>query len=113
MSEDCIKEFDEWMVNQKNEIYEKHIKDINNSANVLHDYADELKRFSKKIIDALDNEDIRTLDELDFPDSLKECIPKPMNNIDFKDRVIHWCITFPNTNNLNLLNEQIKESGLE
>ena len=75
MSEDCIKEFDIWMVNKKNEIYEKHIKGVSNNADVLYDYTAELKKFSKKIINALDDEDLKMLDELDFPDLLKECIP--------------------------------------
>ena len=113
MSEDCIKEFDDWMVNIKNEIYEKHIKSVSNNASVLDDYTEELKQLSKKIIDALNDEDLTKLDDFDFPDSLKQCVNETMNNIDFKDRVIHWCITFPNTNNANLLKEQIKESDLE
>jgi hypothetical protein len=111
MSDDCLRQFDDWIVSKKNAIYEKNVKSIDNSATVLKDYEDNLKTFANRVIDAIDSEEPDELRELEVPEPLIKCVNISMNNIDFKDRVIHWCITFPNTNHPKLLEQQIKETS--
>ena len=113
MSEDCLELLDEWIISQKNSIYDENIKGPNNKGDVISNYSAALKNISLELRKAIRSRNINVLTSLGWPNQLIECINDANMRVEIDDRIIKWFETFPNVKSSNHLNTLIEESGLE
>ena len=113
MSEDCLKILDEWIMSQKQQIYDENIKGPNNKPDVISNYTATLKKISSQLRQAIRSRNVQVLTSFGWPSQLVECINDANIRLEIEDRVIEWFETFPNVQSSKHLNILNKESELE
>ena len=109
--EDCIESLDEWIISNKNMIYDENIKSPNNSQEVLENYTNTLETFANKLIRAINREDEDILSELGWPQELLVCIKDLSVRAIIVYRVEHWFIRYPFIKSKFHLNELEAENA--
>lgn len=114
----ALDKLDKWIIQKKDGIYERNIRNINNTANIgdpnsLSDYENELVELYGVITGAFTNKDHSkansVLTEHGFPEDLIPIISNISARRYFEDRLLFWCITYPHTRSSQSLEEQINE----
>jgi translation initiation factor 2 alpha subunit (eIF-2alpha) len=114
----ALDKLDKWIIQKKEAIYERNIRNINNTGNIddsnsLSDYENELVELYGVIIGAFTNTDRSkansVLTERGFPEDLIPMISNIATRRYFEDRMRLWCITYPHTRSSKSLEEQIKD----
>ena len=92
--EECIEALDKWIQSEKNTIYDENIKSPDNSQEVLNAYIESLESFGKRLLWAIEHEDLDDLRELNWPNELLDCI-KDMNiRTVITDRIESWFLRY-------------------
>jgi hypothetical protein len=114
----ALDKLDKWIIQKKEAIYERNIRNINNTGNIddsnsLSDYENELVELYGVITGAFTNTDRSkansVLTERGFPEDLIPMISNIATRRYFEDRMRLWCITYPHTRSSKSLEEQIKD----
>ena len=114
MSEEgCLELLDEWILKQKDSIYEENIKGPNNNSEDIAKYFDTLYDLSNKLQWAITNRETEFLLSCGWPEPLIGCINDINMRTDIKDRIKLWFETYPNVKKVEHLEKVIEESGLE
>ena len=115
----ALNKLDKWIIQKKDAIYERNIRNINNTANIgdpnsLNDYENELVDLYKTMTGAFRktdrNQTNSVLTEHDFPEDLIPIISNIAARRYIEDRLRLWCITYPHTRSSESLEEQVKDS---
>ena len=95
-SDECIKILDEWIVENKNKIYDKYITNSDESVDGLEEYKKELKIYGNKILNAIDKQLFDDLiQKFNWPKELLECIEDSNMFVEIKDTIEQCFIHFP------------------
>jgi len=94
MSEDCLVILDTWLVEQKNKIYNEHIK-ADNDENELQAFSDSLEEYAMNLIHAIKNELFNELKTLEWPNDLMECIKDVGIRVDILNDIESSFIRYP------------------
>ena len=114
MSEEgCLGLLDEWILKQKNAIYEQNIKGPTNNSEAISKYLETLRTLSNKLCSAITNRETEFLLSCGWSESLIQCINDVNMRTEIKDRIETWFKTYPNVKNSKHLDQLIQESGLE
>ena len=114
MSEDsCLELLDEWIISQKNSIYDENIKGPNNKGDVISNYVATLKNMSLQLRQAIRSRNVQVLTSLGWPNQLIDCINDANMRLEIEDRIIEWFDRFPNVKSTKHLKTLMKESDLE
>jgi len=109
--DECVKMLDQWIKEKKNTVYDENIKGPNNQQDVLENYTNILEIFANKLISAIEKEDTKILNELEWPDDLMECI-KDMNiRTVILDRIESWFVRYPFVKSKLHLEELARENA--
>jgi len=109
--DECVKLLDEWIKQKKNIVYDENIKGPNNRQDVLENYTNVLEIFASKLITAIEKEDTKILNDLQWPDDLMECI-KDMNiRTVILDRIESWFVRYPFVKSKLHLEELARENA--
>jgi hypothetical protein len=109
--DECVKLLDEWIKQKKNIVYDENIKGPNNRQDVLENYTNVLEIFASKLITAIEKEDTKILNDLEWPDDLMECI-KDMNiRTVILDRIESWFVRYPFVKSKLHLEELARENA--
>ena len=111
--EGCLGLLDEWILKQKNAIYEQNIKGPTNNSKDIAKYFDTLINLSNKLQQSIEMRDTEFLKSCGWSESLIECINDINMRTDIKDRVKLWFETYPNVKRTEHLEKLVEESGLE
>ena len=111
--EGCLGLLDEWILKQKDSIYEQNIKGPTNNSNDIAKYFDTLNNLSNKLQWAIDNRNKEFLKGCGWPESLIGCINDINMRTDIQDRIKLWFETYPNVKRPGHLKKLVEESGLE
>ena len=109
--EDCIEALDTWIQSEKNMIYDENIKGPDNSNEVLENYSNSVESFGRKLIYAIKREDINLLQDLNWPDTLLDCIKDSSIQTVIVDRIENWCIQYPYVKSKLHINELAQENA--
>ena len=94
MTEDCLVILDKWLVEQKDIIYNKHIK-ADNDENELQAYSDSLENFAIDLIQAIKNELFDELERIEWPNDLMECIKDISIRVDIINDIESSFVRYP------------------
>jgi hypothetical protein len=94
MSDGCLLILHKWLVEQKDRIYNEHVKS-DNDENELQTYGISLEEYAEDIIRGIEKNDTDMLKKLRWPDSLMKCIGDEDTRIDIKDAIRSSFITYP------------------
>ena len=111
--EGCLGLLDEWILKQKNSIYEQNIKGPTNNSQDIKKYFDTLINLSDKLQRAIKNREIEFLKSVGWPEPLIGCINDINMRTDIQDRIKLWFETYPNVKRPGHLKKLVEESGLE
>jgi hypothetical protein len=111
--EGCLGLLDEWILNQKNAIYDQNIKGPNNNGEAISKYFDTLINLSNKLCRAITIRDREFLLSCGWSESLIDCINDVNMRTEIKDRIETWFKTYPNVKGVTHLERLLQESGLE
>jgi len=111
--EGCLGLLDEWILKQKNNIYEQNIKGPTNNSDTIIKYLETLTNLSNKLHQAITNRNIDFLVSCGWPESLIGCINHINMRTDIKDRIKLWFETYPNVKRVGHLEKLVEESDLK
>jgi hypothetical protein len=109
--EECLKTLDAWAKQEKESFYQKNIKSPKNNENVLQSYEKELTTYATKLMNAINKENKEELEELNWPESLLNCIQDMSLRTIIVDRVHDWFIQYPHTKSALHLDELENENA--
>jgi hypothetical protein len=113
MSDDCLVILEKWLIEQKNKIYDEHVKS-DNDENELQDYSDSLEDFARDIIEAIEDENTSKLRDLEWPQDLIDCIKDVGIRVDIINSIDSWFIRYPFNRSKNHIKElQRENAGLQ
>jgi hypothetical protein len=113
MSEDCLAILDQWIMSQKNIIYDENIKGPNNKGDVISNYTMTLSKISNNLKTAIRGRDKATLLSFGWTNDLIECINDANMRLEINDRITMWFETYPNVKSSNHLKTLIGEEYSE
>jgi hypothetical protein len=94
MSDECLVILDKWIITQKNNIYDEHVKG-DNDANELQGYCNSLEEFADRLIQLIEKELFSELKTLGWPEELMECIKEIGIRVDIIHHIDSWLIRYP------------------
>lgn len=94
MSEECLVILDKWLVKQKDEIYNEHVKS-DNDENELQAYSESLEDFAIDLIRLIENENGEELKKLEWPNDLMECIKDISIRVDIINDIESSFVRYP------------------
>lgn len=94
MTEVCLVILDNWLVSEKKKFYKKHII-TDNDENELQKYSDSLEKFGDDIINAIEKESYKILNQLGWPEELMKCIKDLSIRVDIINDITSSFIRFP------------------
>ena len=109
--DECIDVLDKWILAEKNTIYDANIKGPDNSQDVLSVYIESLESFGKRLLWAIEHEDLDYLRELNWPTELLECIKDLGIRTVITDRIEHWFLMYPFVKSKLHINELATENA--
>ena len=109
--EDCVASLDEWIKEKKNTFYDENIRGPNNEQAVLENYTNALEFFAHTLIRAIEYEDIKSLNEFQWPADLMECIKDLNIRTVMLDRIDYWFIRYPFVKSKLHLEELARENA--
>lgn len=112
--EDCVPRVKEWILIKKDLLYKEFLKTDTEQSEDLNRYENEIELLGKKLMRAIQSENLEELNKLGWPEELMECIRDPSVNLVIYDFIELSCLRFPNTHslyNLKILGKQ--NVGLE
>jgi hypothetical protein len=93
--DDCLLVLSEWIKHHKNNVYDENIKDTENDSKCLSEYTGALEDLYTVVCRAILKEDIDTLIELKWPETIIDCIRDPNTKIIILNEIEQWFLRFP------------------
>ena len=113
MSEDCLVILGKWLVEQKDKIYNEHIK-ADNDENELQAYSDSLENYAINLIQAIKNESFDELKKLEWPNDLMECIKDVSIRVDVLNDIESSFVRYPfNRSKIHIKELERENAGLQ